>query len=111
MASRKLDKSEWEAYFNKVSSDHQAKLVEVEVLSKSIGSQVEEEWVPILGLSYDPKDDDFSIATEAVDHIIHRPVEIWVDDEAGMLNKLEVVQADGTKHIVELRNPEKLPPA
>jgi len=108
MALRKLDKSEWEAYFDKVSKEHTAKLVEVEVLSKSIGSQVEEEWVPIIGLSYDPKDGDFSVATEAVDHIIHRPVEIWVDDEDGVLSNLEVVQADGTKHIVELRSPQQL---
>ncbi|RMD71308.1 MAG: hypothetical protein D6819_02030 [Gammaproteobacteria bacterium] len=109
MALRKLEKSEWEAYFDNFSKDQSVKLGEVEVLAKSIGAQIEDEWMPIVGLAYDPKDDEFEVITEIFDHHIRHPREIWVDEDIDGLKTVEVVQEDGTKNVIELRRPPALP--
>ncbi len=109
MALRKLDRSEWEAYFDSFSKDERVKMGEVEILGKSVGAQLEEEWMPLVGLAYDPKDDEFEVITEVVDHHIRHPREIWVDEDVDGLKTVEVVQAEGIKHVVELRRPPALP--
>ncbi|NPA16240.1 MAG: hypothetical protein GXO05_00710, partial [Aquificae bacterium] len=48
-------------------------------------------------------------AAERHDHLIHKPVEVYVDEDVDGLKAVEVIQADGTKHIIKLRTPEALP--
>ena len=69
------------------------------------------EWVPLDGVVYDPKDDVAELALEGIDHLISHPCEIWVDDEDGVLSTLEIVDAEGTRHIVHFRDPLMLPAA
>ncbi len=109
MPVRKLEKSEWESYFDEVSKKLGAKEVLIEVVNDEIGDQVETDWQPLVGLSYDPKDDEFEVAAEKHDHLIPKPVEIYVDEEVDGLKVVEVIQEDGTKQIIRLRSPEALP--
>ena len=44
-------------YFDRVSKVLGPKLVELEVASLRLGDQVEPDWVPLIGLTYDPKSD------------------------------------------------------
>ena len=39
----------------------------------ALGDQIETEWLPLLGISHDPKGDILDIALEGVDHIIKAP--------------------------------------
>ncbi len=114
MAVRKLEKSQWESYFDEFDKKYRegqvpAKEVQIEIVNEEIGDQVETWWQPLVGLSYDPKDDEFEVAAEKHDHLIHKPVEIYVDEDVDGLKTVEVVQEDGTKHIIKLRTPQALP--
>jgi hypothetical protein len=109
MTIRKLDKKEWKLFFDRVSKIMEGKQAEIEVASLTLGDQLEAEWPPLIGLTYDPKDDVFEVALEGVDHLISKPREIYVDGSPVELNGLEVIDAEGVKQIVKLRDPLMLP--
>ena len=73
MAIRKLDKAKWQTYFDRVSDLLVGKRAEVEVASLKLGDQIEAEWLPLLGIVYDHKDDLIEIALEDVEHMIRAP--------------------------------------
>jgi Family of unknown function (DUF5335) len=109
MSTRKLEKTEWKAYFDRMSKALEGKLAEIEVASLALGDQVEVNWLPLIGITYDPKDDLLEIALEQVDHLIPKPREIAVEEGPAGLASVEVIDADGTTQIVKLRNPLMLP--
>jgi hypothetical protein len=105
MATRKLDKKEWRSFFDRVSSTLEGKEAEIEVVSLRLGDQVEAEWLPLLGIAYDPHDDLVEVALEDLDHLIPKPRELYVEEGPGGLAALEVVDSDDVKQIIKLRNP------
>jgi hypothetical protein len=111
MALEKLDKSEWHPFFDAASRSLLGMRAEIEVASLDIGDQIEAEWLPLLGIVYDPKDDLIEVALEgSVDHIINHPREVWVDIGTGGLLSMEVVRGDDVREIIRLREPLTLPP-
>jgi hypothetical protein len=109
MTSRKLDKKEWRSFLDGMSKVLEGEQAEIEVVSLALGDQIEAEWLPFLGITYDPKDDVVEIALEGVDHLIEHPREIYVDDNVNGIVSLEVVDAEGARQIVKLREPLALP--
>ncbi len=109
MSMTKLDKAAWHPYLDSVTRALANKQAEIEVDSLPIGSQLEVEWLPLLGIHYDPNRDIAEIAVEGIDHLIHHPRELYVDQDALELNCLEVVDKDDIHHIVRLRAPLMLP--
>jgi hypothetical protein len=105
MTIRKLEKSEWRAFFDGISKLLEGKQAEIEVASLALGDQIEAEWLPLLGLTYDPKDDLFEVALDGVDHMIPKPREIYVDDDVGGLMSIEIVGADDSRQIIKLQDP------
>ena len=105
----KLEKSQWRAYFDRTSKALVGKRAEIEVASLKLGDQIEAEWLPLFGITYDPKDDILEIALDEVDHLINKPREVYVEEESLELTSLEVVDADGVRQIVVLRDPLMLP--
>jgi len=85
-------------------------VAEVEVASIDLGDQIQAEWVPLLGVAYDPRDNALEVALDGLDHMIHKPREIYVDDGAAGLTSLEIVDADGVRQIIKLKDQLKLPP-
>lgn len=110
MAIVRLDKSEWRAFCDVMSKSLPGKQVEIEVASLTLGDQIAAEWLPLIGIVYDPKDDVVEIAMEGVDHLIPKPRELFADIGPGGLANLEIVDADGVRQIVRLRDPLMLPP-
>jgi uncharacterized protein DUF5335 len=108
-ALTKLDKSEWQRFFDTVSKALIGKTAEVEVTSLDLGAQVEAEWLPLIGVTYDRKNELFEIALEGVDHLIHKPREVYVDNAPLGMVSFEVVDGEGRRHIVQLRDPLMLP--
>ncbi len=105
----KLEKPDWASFlnrFNKGLADTQA---EIEVASLNLGDQIEAEWVPLIGVVYDPKDDIVEVAVENLDHIIRRPKELYVEDDDGELTSLAVVDGEGVRHVVNFRQAVNLP--
>jgi hypothetical protein len=109
MTIRKLEKATWRPFFDDISRMLVGKQAEVEVASLDLGDQIEAEWLPLLGISYDPKDDLVEVALDGLDHMIPRPREIYVEDDAGRLESLEIIDGDGNKQIVKLRDELLLP--
>jgi hypothetical protein len=106
MATAKLDKAAWQKTFDQMSKSLLVgKQVEIEVIGLDIGDQIEQEWIQLLGISYDPKDDRIDILVEGLDHRISRPREVWLDHGPTGLASMEVVQADGVRQIIRLREP------
>src|SRR5262249_13053986 len=109
MTTRKLDKKQWRTFFDRVSTTLEGKEAEIEIASLRLGDQVEAEWLPLLGIAYDPNDDIVEVALEGLDHLIPKPRDIYVEDAPGGLVALEIVDADDVKQIVKLRDPLMLP--
>jgi hypothetical protein len=109
MTIRKLEKSQWRAFFDGISKLLEGKQAEIEVASLALGDQLEAEWLRLLGLVYDPKDDLFEVMLDGVDHMVPQPREIYVDDGVAGLMSIEIVDADGAKQIIKLRDPLMLP--
>jgi Family of unknown function (DUF5335) len=110
MALRKLDKAEWRVFCDRVSKSLIGKRAEIEIASLALGSQVEAKWLPLLGIAHDPKDDIIEIALEGLDHMVHRPREMYVDLGPDGLTSLEVIDGDDVRRIVQFRDPLMLPP-
>ncbi len=110
MTARKFDKAQWRGFCDQVSKLLIGKQVEIEVASLALGSQIEAKGLPLLGIAYDPKNDILEIALEGIDHLIHKPREIYVDGSPVELAGLEVIDAEGTRQIIQLRDSLALPP-
>jgi uncharacterized protein DUF5335 len=109
MTIRKLEKPEWRPFLDIVSKLLEAKNAEIEVASLDLGDQVLAEWLPLLGITYDPKGDVVEVVLDGHDHMIHRPREIYLDNGAGVLTSIEIVDANGVKQIVKLNDQLMLP--
>lgn len=109
MATQQLQRAEWQPYFDRVSRTLGGELAEIETAGLPIGDQVNQEWTPLNGLAYDPKDDVFEIVTETLDHLIYHPQQIYVDEAGPALRSVDVVDADGNHQIVRLKQPLTLP--
>src|ERR1700759_1202673 len=111
MALRMLDKTEWRPFCDRLSRGLVGKRAEIETLSLSLGSQIEAEWLPFLGIAYDPRNDVIEVALDGLDHLVNRPREVAIDGGAGGLLPIEIVDGEGARQIVKLRDPLMLPPA
>lgn len=111
MTTKKLEKPAWQAYFDNMSRGLHGKRVEVEVASLKLGDQIEAEWLPLFGITYDPRNDLIDVALEGLDHMVRHPKEIFVDEEAVLLKSMEVIESDDTRQIIRLRDPLMLPPS
>jgi hypothetical protein len=109
MAIRKIDRAQWRNFFDRVTKGLVGKRAEIEVDSLDLGSQIEAEWLPLLGIAYDPKDDVLEVALDGLDHLIAKPQEIYIEEGGAGLASLQVIDRDGVSQIVKLRDPLMLP--
>lgn len=109
MSISKIEKPAWRDYFNQMSKVLVGKNAEIEVDSLAIGHQIEEKWAPFLGIVYEPKSDMIEIVLEGLDHMIHKPRELYADIDASQLKSLEVIDEDDVRQIIKLRDPLMLP--
>lgn len=110
METLALDRREWADFFKHLSKALIGKRAELEVASLALGDQIEAEWLPFLGIAYDPKRDTIEILLEGVDHLINRPNKVYVAEGPGGLISLEIVDAEDARQILKLRDPLMLPP-
>ena len=109
MQIRKLERDRWKAFFDLVSKGLIGKRVEVEVASMKIGDQIEAEWLPLLGIVYEPRSDTIQVALEGLEHTIAHPREVYGEEPALEATTMAIVDADGVLHILRLRDPLMLP--
>ena len=113
MAATKLDKSKWGVYFDRMSKELLGKRAEVEVAGVPLGDQIEAEWLRLLGIVYDHKNDLVQVILGGpdahLDHMIRRPRDIYVSEGAAGLENVVVLDGDGLEQILTLRDPLMLP--
>jgi hypothetical protein len=107
MGTRRIEKVDWSSYFDRttklIAGGNEPKQAEIRILAPTSGAQVESDWKPLLGITYDHKDNLLEVAMEDLDHLIVHPDDIFiVEGSDGSLRSFEVVEGD-TRHIVELR--------
>jgi uncharacterized protein DUF5335 len=102
---RTLPKSEWRPFFDRMSDALLGKRAEIEVASLDLGDQIVAESVPILGITYDANDDLLDVALDRSSHLIHHPAEIVVEETQTGLASVAVVDSEGTRQIVRLKEP------
>ena len=102
-------KTEWTGFLDNLSRALTGKRAEIEIASLDLGDQTEAEWLPLLGMDYDPKDDLIEISLEGLDHLIRRPVRLTVEGAGPLLSSIEIVDANGVQQLVRLRDSLMLP--
>jgi hypothetical protein len=110
MASRALPKEEWQAYCDRISKTLSGTRAHIEVAGVALGDQVAARWLRLLGITYEPKSDLLEIAMEGLDHLIHKPQDISVDDDLSGLISMEIVDSDQRRQFVKLMEPLLLVP-
>jgi hypothetical protein len=108
---RGVPQPEWRGYFDRISKALPGRLAEVEVAGLDLGDQIAVEWVPLLGITYESRDDLLDVAFDRANHLIRHPQEILVEEDAGRLLSVAVIDGEGIRRIVRLRQPLMLPPA
>ena len=107
-----IPRSEWRQFFDRMSAALlRGKWAEIEVASLETGDQIMAGWIPMIGVTYDSRDDLVDIALDRTDHLVYHPDEIVVEDGADGLMSIAVSAGDGTRHIVRLKQPLMLPAA
>lgn len=110
MTIRRVERNEWRGFCVHASKSLIGKHVEIEIASLEVGSQIEARRLPLLGITYDPKSDIIEIVLGDLDHLVHRPRELYVDDTPEGLASFEIIDGDGVQQIVILYDPLMLPP-
>jgi len=110
MAIRKLDKEEWLVFCARASRGLIGKRVEIKVASLDLGTQIEAQWLPFLGIDYDPRSDIIEIVLDGLDHLVRNPLELYVDEDPIGMTSMQVIGGDGVRQILMLRDPLMLPP-
>jgi hypothetical protein len=107
---RNVPSSEWRPFFDRLSKALLGRWAEIDVASLDLRDQIVAEWIPLLGITYDAKDDLLDVALDRATHLIRHPQEIVVDETLAGLSSVAVVDRDGVRHIVRLKEPITLPP-
>jgi hypothetical protein len=106
MTTRELAKAEWNAYFDQFSKHLIGEKVIVEIQGlEFVGDRHQARCLPLIGLTYDSKDNILQVAMDGLDHLIHEPREIIVTDGPDGLESLKVVDANRQTQIVTLVKP------
>jgi hypothetical protein len=106
-----LPRSEWRGFFDHMSKALVGKWAEIEVASLELGSQLVVEGVPLLGITYDSRDDLLDIALDRANHLIRQPREIVVEESADGLSSVAAVDDAGARHVIRLKQALTLPSA
>jgi len=106
---RRLHKSELSGLFDGLSKRLEGKAVQVQVAPLRLGDQIEAEWLTLLGLSYDPRNDTLIVILDGVDVTIPRPREIHIDEAGGRFAALDILDREGVQHAIQLKEPMTVP--
>lgn len=105
-----IPKDAWGPLLDRLSRLLEGKRAEVEVASLGLGEQFESDWAPLIGVSYDHKDDVFSVHVGDVDHLIYRPRSLAVRRQGPAVESLAITDGEGSLHLVRFGEPQMLPP-
>ena len=106
-----VPRAEWKPLFDRLSKSLLGKRAEIEVASLDLGDQIAVEWIPLIGISYDPKEDRIDVILDRASHAISHPTQIRIDESSAGLSSIAVVDQDGESQVIRLKDPLGLAPA
>jgi hypothetical protein len=109
--SRTIPKAAWRTFFDSMSGALLGKRAEIEAASLDIGDQIVAEWVPLLGITYDLRNDLLDVAVGGLNHLIRHPQQVLIEEGENGVEIIAVVAADGSQQVVRLKQPLMLPAA
>jgi hypothetical protein len=110
-AWRDVPKAEWRHFFDQMSKlELLGKWAEIEVATPDLGDQIVGEKLPVIGITYDSKDDLLDVALDRANRLIRHPQTIDVEEGPGGIVAVAVLDADDARHIIRLTQPWALPP-
>ncbi len=104
-----VPKKDWRTFFESLSAVSVGKRVEIEAASLDIGDQIVAEWLPLLGMTYDSRDDLLDIALPGLNHLIRRPQQILIEESENGVELIAVISEDETQQVLRLKEPLLLP--
>jgi hypothetical protein len=109
--TREIPREKWRTFFDAITAALMGKRVEIEVASLDFGDQVVAEWMPLLGVTYDSRDDLFDVGIEGLElgHLIRRPRQVVVQEGATGIETVAIATEDGVTQVLRLRVPVMLP--
>lgn len=110
MSNLTIPHEQWRPFFDRISKALLGKRAEVEVASLDLGDQITAEWIPLLGITYDSRDDLLDVAFDRANHLIRHPSQIVVDQTAAGVASVAVIDGDGVRQVIKLKDPLRLPP-
>ena len=109
MGIQKFERSKWTDVCAAVSVALLGKRAEIEVVSLSDGLLIEAQWLPVIGIAFDPVNDSMRIMLDGVDHFVFQPREMYLDFGLGGVQSLGILDNENAWQIVLLRDPLMLP--
>jgi len=109
--SRRIPKAAWRTYFDSLSGALVGKRAEIEAASLDIGDQIVAEWLPLIGITYDSRDDLLDVAVAGLNHLIREPQQVLIEEGDAGVEIIAVIAADGSQQVVRLKEPLMLPAA
>jgi len=102
--TRELDRQHWPQFFKRLSDEMRDRPVRIEVDSPHLGQQEMGEGLSFQALSFLTKGSEEGAIELSVegpfDHRIARPVRVYVEEEAGVVQCLDIEDASGTKTLL-----------
>jgi hypothetical protein len=111
MGIQKFDRSEWSDVCAAISIAVLGKRAEIEVVSPDDGLLIGAQWLPMIGIAFDPVSDKLKIMLDGVDHFVFQPKEMYSDFGSGGIQSLGIRDNHNAWLIVLLRDPVMLPRA
>jgi hypothetical protein len=108
---RSLPRESWTRFFDLMSKSLLGRSAEIEVSSLDLGDQIVAEWVPMLGITYEPHGDLLIVGLDRLNHQILHPLDILVQELSDGITSVAIVAQDGSKEVVRLKSPLMLPAA
>jgi Family of unknown function (DUF5335) len=108
---RSIPRTEWRSFFDRMSQALLGKWAEIEVASMDLGDNIVAEWIPMIGITYDSRDDLLDVALDRINRLIRHPQEIMVEEDESGLRSVAVLDEEGARQIINLKTPLMLPPA
>jgi hypothetical protein len=109
MPLTQLSKTQWQAYFDRFSRAVAARRTRVE--PAGLGLTAEGQGYPALtGVSYDAASDALTLLVQGEAHTIAHPRQVHVDRDDEWVHAIEVVDGDGARHHILLKDAVEMRP-
>jgi hypothetical protein len=101
--TRQIPPADWQGFFDSLTRDQLTlpKAATIEVVAPDLGDQVEVRATRLVGFTYDPSADAFSVILDDVTHTVSCPAEIWIiEEDGGFVSTLGLLCGGGKKEII-----------